>query len=64
MVRDEHLAEDVTQSVLLALVQKRPATQKPPRLPGWLHRTDHNISPPTPSALKYAGVSANRRLPP
>lgn len=44
MVRDAHLAEDVTQAVFVALAQNaRPLTDAP-ILSGWLHRTTRNLA--------------------
>ncbi len=44
MVRDAQLAEDVTQSVFLALAENSRQLVKHPVLPGWLHRTTQNLS--------------------
>jgi RNA polymerase sigma factor (sigma-70 family) len=44
MVRDEHLAQDVTQATFLALAQNAPSLRRCPVLSGWLHRTSRNIA--------------------
>jgi RNA polymerase sigma factor (sigma-70 family) len=43
MVHDPHLAEDVTQSVFLALARNSPRLANHPVLSGWLHRTTQNL---------------------
>jgi RNA polymerase sigma factor (sigma-70 family) len=55
MVRNTHLAEDVTQSVFLALAQSAPALAERPVLAGWLHRTTHHL------AVKAVRSDARRR---
>ncbi len=44
MVRDAHLAEDVTQAVFLALSQSAGQLTERPVLSGWLHRTTQNLA--------------------
>ena len=44
MVCDSHLAEDVTQSVFVALAKNARALTEHPVLSGWLHRTTQNLA--------------------
>jgi RNA polymerase sigma factor (sigma-70 family) len=44
MVRDAHLAEDVTQSAFVALAQNACQLTDRPVLSGWLHRTAQNLA--------------------
>jgi RNA polymerase sigma factor (sigma-70 family) len=44
MVRDAHLAEDVTQSAFVALAQNARQLTDRPVLSGWLHRTAQNLA--------------------
>jgi urease accessory protein UreF len=44
MVCDSHQAEDVTQSVFVALAQNAPQLTHHPVLSGWLHRTTQNLA--------------------
>ncbi|MEP6664721.1 MAG: sigma factor, partial [Verrucomicrobiota bacterium] len=47
MVRDSHLAQDVTQNVFVALAQNAHQLQNRPVLAGWLHGTAQNIAAQT-----------------
>jgi RNA polymerase sigma factor (sigma-70 family) len=44
MTRDEHLAEDVTQRVFMALAENAKSVARHPVLAGWLHRTARNLA--------------------
>ena len=44
VVRDSALAEDVSQSVFLALARHCKKAGIPARLPGWLHQTTHHLA--------------------
>src|SRR5262245_19337311 len=47
MVRDPHLAEDVTQSAFIALARQASQLVERATLAGWLHRTTQNIAAQT-----------------
>lgn len=47
MVRDPHLAEDVTQGVFVALAKSAPHLLDRSTLAGWLHKTAQNIAAQT-----------------
>src|SRR5206468_3698403 len=55
MVHDAHVAEDVTQSVFVALAQNARQLADHPVLSGWLHRTAQNL------AVKTIRSDARRR---
>ncbi len=55
MVRDAHLAEDVTQGVFIALAQNARQLAGRPVLAGWLHRTAQNL------AAKVVRTDSRRR---
>ena len=44
LVKDTHLAQDVSQKVFLALAQNAVQLSSHEMLPGWLHRTTRNLS--------------------
>ena len=47
MVRDPHLAEDVTQSVFVALAKNAAQLKTRPTISGWLHlQLSNKLSPP------------------
>jgi RNA polymerase sigma factor (sigma-70 family) len=43
-VRDEHLAQDITQAVFILLSQKAAAIRNPAALPAWLLKTTHHVA--------------------
>src|SRR5580658_8071487 len=43
-VRDEHLAQDITQAVFILLSQKAAAIRNPVALPAWLLKTTHHVA--------------------
>ena len=47
MIRDPHLAEDVTQGVFVALAKNAPQLSDRTTLSGWLHQTAQNIAAQT-----------------
>src|SRR5262249_40028960 len=47
MVRDTHLAEDVTQNTFMALAKDARRLADRPVLSGWLHRTAQNLAAKT-----------------
>ena len=47
MVRDPHLAQDVTQGAFIALARQAPELVERATLAGWLHRTAQNIAAQT-----------------
>src|SRR5437773_847754 len=55
MVRDRHLAEDVTQGAFMALARSARKVADHPVLSGWLHRTTQNL------AVKIIRSEARRR---
>ena len=55
MVRDSHLAEDVTQGAFVALARNAGQLADRPVLSGWLHRTAQNL------AVKAVRTDARRR---
>lgn len=55
MMRDSHLAEDLTQGAFLALAQNAPQLTDHPVLSGWLHRTAQNL------AVKAVRTDVRRR---
>src|SRR5438477_2578483 len=55
MVRDRHLAEDVTQGAFMALAKSARKLADHPVLSGWLHRTTQNL------AVKIIRSEARRR---
>lgn len=52
MVRDPHLAEDVTQGVFIALARNSTQLRNRSVLSGWLHRTAQNIAAHTVRTLE------------
>src|SRR5690348_10505031 len=55
MVRDQHLAEDITQSTFVALAQNAAKLTAHPVLSGWLHCTARNL------AVKCVRADVRRR---
>jgi RNA polymerase sigma factor (sigma-70 family) len=56
-VRDEHLAQDITQAVFILLSQKAAAIRNPAALPAWLLKTTHYVAC---NALREQRRRANR----
>ncbi len=52
MVRDRHLAEDVTQAAFVALARNAPQLVHRAVLSGWLHRTAQNIAAQTVRSIE------------
>ena len=50
LVRDNGLAEDVSQSVFLALAKNCRHLRRTARLPAWLHQTTHHLAA---NAVRY-----------
>jgi RNA polymerase sigma factor (sigma-70 family) len=56
MVRDPHLAEDVTQGAFIALARQAPELVERATLAGWLHRTAQNIAAQTVRTIERRRV--------
>ena len=56
MVRDPHLAEDVTQGAFIALARQASELVERATLAGWLHRTAQNIAAQTVRTIERRRV--------